>query len=87
MRAVAAILALAIPSAANAQAQPYKLAVASSDGGVAVTEYPSLARCERAKEAIAAEARRRIAASVSDLPPGSIQVKGPRIFDAICIPG
>lgn len=81
----AVVAVLAAP--ALAQEGPYKLLVASSDGGVALTDYPTRSRCERARGVIEAENKRRQERARANLPQGAVLVRGPREFEALCIPG
>lgn len=74
-------------AAAAQQASPYKLIVASSEGGVTAIDYPSAARCERAKQTIEAEMKRRNDEARNNLPPGAILTNYGWQARAICIPG
>lgn len=80
----AAVIALALQGAAS-PAGPYKLVI-SSESGVVVTDYPSRARCERAKLAVEVESARRRQAAEASLPQGSILTRVPYLI-AACIPG
>ena len=84
----ALLLALLLPSAAWAQqSAPYKLVIASSEGGLVVVDYPSAARCERAKAAIDAEMERRNAEIREREARGTVIVHPGWRARAICIPG
>ena len=48
----AALLAVLLPTVALAQTVPYKLVIIWGGGDLVVTDYPSLARCERGKQAV-----------------------------------
>ena len=79
MRYLLAIAALAFTSPAGAQADgPYKLIITWYQSGIVAIDYPSRARCERARLAVAE--RMRAKAVASGLPAESGDV-------AFCIPG
>ena len=77
---------LSLPSVASAQSGSAKLVVGWTEGGVAVIEFASAERCERAKERIEAERIRRYEESQR-----SAEERGARLvsagpsFHAICI--
>ena len=68
---------------------PYKLIVVhSSSSSIAITDYPSLARCEAARSAIAAAAERENAAHPPRYLPGGGTIITPQLnFRTLCIPG
>jgi hypothetical protein len=80
-----AALVLALPSVAFAQAAPYKLVIVWGSGNIAVTDYPSLARCERGQQAVLAEIERKMQA-FHQMYPSAVPV-GPPTAGAFCIPG
>lgn len=83
------IASVGAPASSSAQqATPYKLIVAFSyGGGMAVIDYPSAARCERARLTIDADRDARIAQGQARTPPGAVTVGAPYHFTATCIPG
>lgn len=72
--AVAAVIALAA-------AGPAKLVIFQGSTVVAITDYPSMARCEVAKASLESQAR---AKAEHDLPGYKLLALG---FTAYCIPG
>ena len=65
---------------------PYKLVITWYQSDLAVIDYPSRARCEKAKRAVEDEVARRKAESEATAPPGSVVIgKSPN--GAFCIPG
>ena len=74
------LLALALV----AQADPAKLVIIYGESPVAVTGYSSMARCERARQSLIAQAERRHP-SQERLPTGTMVIR--RGVQAYCIPG
>ena len=83
MKWIAAVLLL-LPTAALAQALPYKLVIIWGGGAIAVTDYPSLTRCERGRQAVFAEIERK-KEEFQKMYPGA-QPAGPSTAGAFCIP-
>lgn len=83
MKWIAALLLL-LPSAALAQAAPYKLVIIWGGGAIAATDYPSLTRCERGRQAVYAEIERK-KQEFQKMYPGA-QPAGPSTAGAFCIP-
>lgn len=82
------LAALALASQSDAQqTTPYKLVVAFDRGGVTVIDYPSAARCERARVAIYADFQERLQRAQESTAPGAIVTGSPYHFEAVCIPG
>ena len=81
----AALLAVLLPTVALAQTVPYKLVIIWGGGDLVVTDYPSLARCERGKQAVYAEIERKIAAFNAMYP--NSKPTSPQTAGAFCIPG
>ena len=81
------IAAYAASPVAAQQASAYKLIVGTSEGGgIAVIDYPSAARCERARAALEADMQRRTDQANARLAPGAIITSyGWRAY-AACIP-
>ena len=69
------------------QAMPFKLVVAFDRGGVTVVDYPSAARCERARVAIYSDFQERLDRSRANAAPGAIITGSPYHFEAVCVPG
>lgn len=67
------------------QQGPQKLVLTWPQGGVAVIDYPSWDRCQRAREAVEFEAQRRTEAARRNAPAGVIG--SPWTVYAFCIPG
>lgn len=80
-----AILSVFISSAAVAQSAPYKLVIIWGGGAIAVTDYPSAARCERGRQEVYAEIERKMQ-DFRKMYPGA-QPVGPTTAGAFCIPG
>lgn len=81
-----ALLAVAIPSAALAQAGPSKLVITWFQSNLTVVDYPTAARCEVARRVVEEEIARRARESDAAMPPGAIKIgKSPN--GAFCIPG
>lgn len=79
MKALAAVMALAVSAPASAQYDgPYKLIITWYQSGIIAIDYPNKQRCERAREAVLATMRER--ALKARLPPESGEI-------AFCIPG
>jgi hypothetical protein len=77
---------LAMPAGAQ-NARPAKLIIIHS-GSVAVTDYPSMARCEAAQAYIAAMVERANAnRQTQQLPGGGVIVEMPLSFRTYCISG
>lgn len=85
---LAALMAQAEPGPwVKYQQGPQKLVVTWAQGGVTVIDYPNWDRCQRAREAVESEARRRIEASRQNAAPGALVVGSPWLVYAFCIPG
>lgn len=79
MRGLAGLLALVLAAPATAQSDgPYKLIITWYQSGIIAIDYPSKARCERARDAVLERSRER--AVKQGLPPESGDI-------AFCIPG
>ena len=87
MRLIACLACLLFPSAAHAQPQPSKLLVLDRSGGVGVTEYPTKARCERARQEIEEIVREQNSKPVTSLPGGGIITPQRLYLRAFCISG
>ncbi len=86
MKLALGLLFVTVPTAAVAQAAPYKLIITWYQSDLTVIDYPSLARCEQAKLAIEAEIQKRKRENDALAPPGSIVIgKSPN--GAFCMPG
>jgi hypothetical protein len=86
MKSVLGLVLPALPTAALAQSEPYKLIITWYQSSNLEIDYPSLARCERAKMAVEREVDRRRREQESSMPPGSVTIgKSPN--GAFCIPG
>ena len=83
--ALAVILA-ALPSSALAQAAPYKLVIMLHNG-ITITDYPSLVRCERGRNAVLAELDRRMQEFLRSTSPGTTVTPLPGSRSVFCIPG
>ena len=89
MRRLILLASLLLSTPAVATAQPsgaYKLIIASSEGGMVIVDYPSSARCERARLTIEEDMQRRTEESDASLPPGAIITSYGWRARAICIP-
>jgi hypothetical protein len=85
---LAMVLICALPTLAVAQqTQPYKLVIASSEGGITVVDYPSAIRCERARVAIEADMQRRTDEANARTAPGAIITSYGWRARTLCIPG
>lgn len=82
---LAAILA-AFPASALAQTAPYKLVIMLSSG-TTITDYPSLARCERGRNAVLAELERSSQDFLRSAPRGTTVTPLPGSRSVFCIPG
>ncbi len=89
MRLLVALLAVWFTAQAQAQpSQPAKMIIVSDNSTVAVTDYPSLARCEAARSAL-----KRIVEAENEgkepqlLPGGGIIISERLNLTAYCIPG
>lgn len=86
--AVLALLAIAVAMPAVAQTPAaYHLVITYTPGGVTSIPYPSVERCERARMALEADLRRRIAARDANAPPGAVVVGVPYHLQGACVPG
>lgn len=89
MKFLFATLLLAIPAGATAQSsQPHKLILLHGQEGLAITDYPSAARCEMARVAIErlVEAENRNT-EPRQLPGGGVIFPWALSLRAYCIPG
>jgi hypothetical protein len=89
MRLAIAIILLAFATEASAQSgQPHKLIVLRGNDGIAVTDYPSAARCEAARNAIQRLVdRANQGKEPQRLPRGGVIIPRTLDLEAHCIPG
>lgn len=89
MRGLAGFILLALASQpAWAQSAPFKLVIIWSGGNIAVTDYPSRARCDAGAAAILDYVRRFNANIRTEVLPGGGTVTTlPLRAEAFCIPG
>lgn len=87
--AAVAAFALWVPLSAAAQsAQAFKLIVRWQGAGIAITDYPSRARCEAGRDALLREIARQFPMRPPQaLPSGGTIYSQPVIIDAICFMG
>lgn len=85
-RLALSVLVLAAPNSALGQSAPYKLVVMLGSS-LAITDYPTLARCERGRSAILAELERRNQEFLRSAPPGTTITPLPGSRSVFCIPG
>ena len=78
---------LLMPTAAWSQGLPYKLLILDRSGGMAVTEYPSKARCERAVREIEAIVAEQNSQPSTQLPSGGVIMPQRLYLRATCISG
>ena len=82
-----AVLAILAAPALAQQQPPAKLIIIAPDQSAVITNYESSARCERAKDVIDADRRRRIAEQDANQKPGDTILRYGVMIYAICIPG
>lgn len=89
MRLLVAAVALVLAAPVHAQgAQPHKLIVLRGNDGMAITDYPSAARCEAARAAIQRLiARENDGKHVERTPGGGLFIPNLLRLEAYCIPG
>lgn len=79
--------ALSPSQAIGQSAAPHKLVIFRSGGGIAVTDYPSLSRCEAGRRALLALIERENASrGPKALPGGGVIVPNRLSAEAYCIP-
>lgn len=84
---VAASLLISAPAAAQS-AQPFKLIVRWQGAGIAITEYPSKARCEAGRLSLLSNLKAQFPARPpQSLPGGGVIYTPGVIVDAICFAG
>ena len=84
-----ALFALALVAApAYAQGGGYKLVLSWAQGGITVIDYPNSARCDAARKAVEADAKRRFdEGQARAAREGTVMVGSPWTLYALCIPG
>lgn len=87
MRWVVAALMCAAPASAQVQSAA-KLVILWGNGGIAITDYPSVARCEIARRALRDRAEKEIAnRAPKQLEGGGMIMSPPWQMETVCIPG
>lgn len=87
MRGIFALAFLLLPSVAMAQAIPHKLVVMDRSGGLAITDYPSRQRCERARGEIEAIANEQNSKAPTQVPGGGVIIPQRIYLRVFCISG
>ena len=90
--AAIAVFGIATPAAGNAQqGSPYKLVLTWNTQAIVVVDYQNQARCDRAKQALDAEAERRREqgrrSAAENASKGIVTVGEPTTVYGFCIPG
>jgi hypothetical protein len=82
------VIALLSASSAFAQAAPYKFVILWGSNGVAITDYPSLARCNEALASLEKrKAREDLARTPKNMPGGGMIVSPQWQMEFFCLPG
>lgn len=89
MRVVALLGLMAFPVVAHAQSgQPYKLLILRGTESIAVSDYPSAARCEAARVSIQRLMERENSGKEPrTLPGGGVFIPQRLTLESYCIPG